>query len=332
MKLAVYWMLFAAEAFAQSGTGVVTGKISVPATVAMGVASVQLTNEESGAVYKAASSPAGDFQLAAVPVGKYELTVSMLGLKTYQRKGIVIEAAQVLRLDIALEEARQLSTLGEDPASLTAEFEKPPPSGPTPRMPDGKPDLSGVWRRARVIDPGKPELLPWAEALMKQRAENNSKDNPSARCLPESLLKNPPMSRFAQTASILVMIIEDEVPGSRVVFLDGRSHPKDMDPTWTGHSTGKWEGETLVVDRAGFNDKTWLDGDGRPHTEMLHIVDRYRRPDLGHLEIQTTIEDPGALAKPWTLRKVADLAPAGDEVIEFICAENNKDVEHMVGK
>jgi len=167
---------------------------------------------------------------------------------------------------------------------------------------------------------------------MKQRAENNSKDNPSARCLPESLLKNAPMSRFAQTSSVLVMIIEDEVPGSRVVFLDGRSHPKDMDPAWTGHSTGKWEGETLVVDRAGFNDKTWLDGDGRPHTEMLHIVDRYRRPDLGHLEIQTTIEDPGALAKPWTLRKVADLAPAGDEVIEFICAENNKDVEHMVGK
>jgi len=90
MKLAVYWMLFAAGAFAQSGTGVVAGRISVPATVAMGVASVQLTNEESGAVYKATSSPTGDFQLAAVPAGKYELAVSMLGLKTYQQKGIVI--------------------------------------------------------------------------------------------------------------------------------------------------------------------------------------------------------------------------------------------------
>jgi hypothetical protein len=128
------------------------------------------------------------------------------------------------------------------------------------------------------------------------------------------------------------MILDDDTPGFRQIFMDGRGHPKDVNPTWTGHAIGRWEGDTLVVDKVGFNDKTWLDNDGHPHTEMLHIIERYRRPDKGHLEMETTVEDPGTLAKPWTQKRIADLAPGDEEVLEFICNENNRDPDHMVGK
>jgi hypothetical protein len=127
------------------------------------------------------------------------------------------------------------------------------------------------------------------------------------------------------------MIDENDVPGHRQIFLDGRSHPKDLQPTWMGHSVGKWEGETLVVDTVGFNDKTWLSLETSPHTEKMHLIERFQRPDLGHLRIELTIDDPEAYAKPWTIRRVSDLAP-NEEVQEFICTENNRDVEHMVGK
>jgi hypothetical protein len=127
------------------------------------------------------------------------------------------------------------------------------------------------------------------------------------------------------------MIDENDVPGHRQVFLDGRSHPEDLQPTWMGHSVGKWEGDTLVVDTVGFNDKTWLSLETSPHTEKMHLTERFRRPDLGHLEVELIIADPEAYAKPWIMKRVSDLAP-NEEVQEFICTENNRDVEHMVGK
>jgi hypothetical protein len=127
---------------------------------------------------------------------------------------------------------------------------------------------------------------------------------------------------------------EADVPGYREFFLDGRGHPKDLDPTWTGHSVGKWEGDTLVVDTVGFNDKSWL-GDlpstVMPHTEMLHLTTRFRRPDLGHLETEVTFDDPGTLTKPLKMKAVSDLAE-NEDVGEWICNENNQDVEHLVGR
>jgi len=118
----------------------------------------------------------------------------------------------------------------------------------------------------------------------------------------------------------LLQITEDEPP-FRQIFMDGREHPKEADPKWKGHSIGKWEGDTLVVDSVGFNDKSWLT-DGLPHTEQLHVIERYRRPDLAHLEIDVTMEDPGTFTKPWKLQMSFELAP-GEELIEYVCAENN---------
>ena len=202
---------------------------------------------------------------------------------------------------------------------------KPPPSGPAPRMMDGKPDLSGVWLRPSTVDAGNPQMLPWAAALTVERIENGLKDSPSARCLPTGVsLLGPILTKFVQTAAVLVVIQEAPAGGTIQVFLDGRNHPPDLEPTWRGHSIGRWDGDTLVVDTVGFNDQGWLDGGtGRPRTEKLHVIDRIRRIDAGHLEIDTTIDDPGTFAGQWTSRRNAALAP-GEEILEFICNENNQ--------
>ena len=107
-------------------------------------------------------------------------------------------------------------------------------------------------------------------------------------------------------------------------------HPDDPDPTWYGHSSGRWEGDTLVVDTIGFNDKFWFDFRGHPHTEKLHTIERYTRTDLGHLENKVTIDDPGAYSRPFTVTFTARLRP-GEELMEYICQENNLDVAHIVG-
>jgi hypothetical protein len=137
--------------------------------------------------------------------------------------------------------------------------------------------------------------------------------------------------KLVQTPSLLVMLFEDDVPSHRQVFLDGRGHPKDPNPMWMGHSIGHWEGETLVIDSVGFDDRSWLDTAGHPHTEKMHVIERFRRPDLGHLEIEFTIDDPAAYAKPWKIARASEL-DAGDDIGEYVCSENEKDVEHMVGK
>jgi hypothetical protein len=240
-----------------------------------------------------------------------------------------------LRLDIRLQDGITLTTLGEDRAALAALFKKPPPpEGPTPRLADGKPDLSGFWAPAGLpgdsaIQAQKPEWLPWAEAVAKQRGENNLLDIPSTRCLPSGITLAIAGKKLVHTSTLLVMLFEGGLP--RQIFLDGRGHPKDPNPTWQGHSTGRWEGEALVIETVGFNDKTWLDMGGHPHTEMLHVIERLRRPDLGHLETEMTIEDPGTLKQSWTMEGTWVL-DTKDEIQEFVCNENNRDVEHMVGK
>jgi hypothetical protein len=116
----------------------------------------------------------------------------------------------------------------------------------------------------------------------------------------------------------------------RQIFLDGRGHPKELNPAWQGHSVGHWEGDTLVVDTVGFNGLGWIYG-GYPMTEALHVIERFRRVDLGHLETEMTMEDPPVLRKPWTQKRVLNLDPKGD-VEENVCVENEKDIAHMVGK
>jgi hypothetical protein len=240
-------------------------------------------------------------------------------------------AGETLQLNLHFQDI-QLNTLGDGREDFAfVETPHPAPTGPAPRMPDGKPDLSGMWYQQRTVDPGKPELKAWAEAVVKERAENNAKDFPQSRCQPIGIVLAPKLLpwKTVQTSTLLVIISEGDM--TRQVFLDGRSHPKDSDPTWLGHSIGHWEGDTLVVDTTGFNDKAWFDGRGIPHKEKMRITERFQRIDLGHLEIGITIEDTDTFSKPWVIKRAAELAP-NDEIREYVCTENERDREHMVGK
>jgi hypothetical protein len=209
------------------------------------------------------------------------------------------------------------------------------PSGPAPRFQDGTPDLSGVWtgggpgNLVRALKPGDSiNMLPWAEKVLKER---QSKDDPEANCLPAGIPRMAPYPwKILQTPTHYFIIYEGNIHSYRQIFVDGRKHPEDPNPTWYGHSIGHWEGDTLVVDTVGFNDRFWFDFDGHPHTEQLHIVERYRRTDLGTLSMEILIDDPGAYAKPFTLLTTARLLP-GAELMEYICQENNTNVEHIQG-
>lgn len=330
MRFALF-ILCASLGFGQSA-GTITGTVSNLPGEAVADVAVQAVNSTTNAVYKAASSAKGVYTLAQLPSGTYEISIAAPGFNPFVQKNVIVTAAQTLRLDIHLTDY-QLDTLG-DGREFRVDLISPhaTPTGPAPRAADGKPDLSGVWYAQRPVDPGKPEPLPWVETLLRERAANNSKDAPGAHCLTRGVTAAGALFpyKLVQTPTLLVMLFEDDIPSHRQVFLDGRGHPKDPNPSWMGHSIGHWEGDVLVIDTVGFNDRSWLDPQGHPHTERMRVTERLRRPDLGHLEIEFTIDDPGAYKKPWTMKRVADL-DTGDEVGEYVC-ENNKDPEHMVGK
>jgi hypothetical protein len=209
----------------------------------------------------------------------------------------------------------------------------PPPQGPTPRTADGKPDFSGVWLSGNYnfSNMGQVPLQPWAEEVYRRRREDNGKDDPEARCLPTGVPRITPYPfKLVQLPKLIVMLFEGNIMSYRQFFLD-RKHPEELDKTWMGESVAHWDGDTLVVDTQGLNDKTWLNGRGMPHTDQLHVIERYRRPDLGHLEVDITMEDPGAFTKPHSFRRTHVLS-ADWEIHEYVCNEFNIDVEHMVGK
>ena len=319
-----------AAAFAQAG-GTITGTVVGLGGNPVASVPVRATSAATRQQYTATSSEKGVYTIAQLPPGDYDLSVDVVGFNAYSQKNVAVTSGHAVRLDVHLIEY-QLDTLGdgrEFRVSLLTPHQTP--SGPTPRTPDGRPDLSGVWYAQRTVDPGKPAPLPWADALQKDRAANNSKDAPGAHCLPRGLTNAGALFpyKLIQTPTLLVMLFEDDTPSHRQVFLDGRGHPKDADPSWMGHSIGHWEGETLVVDTVGFNDQSWIDTAGHPHTEMLHITERMRRVDVGHLEIELTIEDAGAYAAPWVIKRIADL-DVKDEIGEYVCID--RDAAHMVGK
>jgi hypothetical protein len=215
-------------------------------------------------------------------------------------------------------------------------------SAPVPRTADGKVDFSGIWGTDRkfiydINDALKPgETLPIQPWALKVTLERLSKDDPEASCLPTGVPRQAPYPwRIVQTPSDrpthMFFLFEGNIHSYRQIFLDGRPHPADPDPSWYGHSIGRWEGDTLVVDSVGFNDRFWFDFAGHPHTEKLHIVERYRRPDFSTLEYDVTIDDPGAYTQPFTLHGRSSYA-TDTELMEYICNENNQDVEHIVGK
>jgi len=222
---------------------------------------------------------------------------------------------------------------------------KPNLAAPTPRTADGKPDLSGVWTRispkyardiAADLKPG--EVQPWAEALLQQRKEDFQRDYMNAICVPLGPGYNTAaqstgveMMKIVQTPAIIVILNPDLT--YRQIYLDGRKLESNPNPSWMGYSVGHWEGDTLVVETNGYNDKTWLDHDGHPHTEALRTTERYRRTNFGNLEMEETLSDPGAYAKSWTVKVRAELA-ADMEMLEWVCNESSGDSgrEHWVGK
>jgi hypothetical protein len=210
-----------------------------------------------------------------------------------------------------------------------------------PKTPDGKPDLSGIWETspgytgniARDLKNGEVQFQPWAETLYKHRVETMSREDPQARCVlsgvPRENVVPYPFKIFNTNGEIVILY--EALHSYRQIFMDGRPLPKNPNPTWMGYSIGHWEGDTLVVESSGFVDNNWLDNNGHPGTEALHLTERFRRRDFGHIDAAITVDDPKAYKKPWTVNLKFNLNP-DTELIEYVCDENEKDVNHLVGK
>src|SRR5215472_59531 len=250
-----------------------------------------------------------------------------------------------------------------DPRTPRTKDGRPNLSAPTPRL-NGKPDLSGLWEidqtpysELRSVLPAefldqqvdlptahskyllnlmwdfKPEedpSRPEAVALVKARQETAARDLPESRCLPNSVPLTPLILPFkiVQTPQQMVMLFEHYDP-ARQVYTDGRALPKDLEPSWMGYAAGKWQSDTLVVESAGFNGKTWLDAAGHPRSESARMIERYHRRDFGHMEIDLTVDDPTYYKRPFTVKLPFHLIPDSD-VLEAVCAENEKDHIHVV--
>ena len=246
---------------------------------------------------------------------------------------------------------------------------KPNLSAPMPRDANGKPDLSGVWstdptpfdemeRRFPDVktfavprdDPRRftkyflsvfadvqPKDVPFkpaaAELFRKRLEEGPSKEVPTSHCYPAGIPMGdlvPLPSRFIQVPGLLAILYEGINP-HRMIYTDGRKLPADPQPTWMGYSVGRWDGDVLVVESSGFNDRGWLDGIGNPRSEALRLTERLRRRDFGHLEVDVTFDDPQSYTRPFSIRYTRTLAPDSD-VIESVCNENEKDRAHIPGR
>jgi hypothetical protein len=253
------------------------------------------------------------------------------------------------------------------PAVSSAQWLKHPTPG-VPRLPDGKPnlkaaaprtadrrpDLSGIWflhfegcGRFGCADyqagpeffdfgaklPGGLPYLPWAAALVKERQADNAKDDPIGLCRAGGLFRfhtYPPPRKVVQLPGLVLILSERDVT-YRQIFLDGRALPADPEPTWNGYSVGRWQGDILVVQTNGLREGTWIDRNGSPLTGAATVTERFRRPDFGHLQIEITVDDPKAYARPWTVTLTQDLA-VDTELLDYHCTDNEKSVERLVGR
>jgi hypothetical protein len=225
-------------------------------------------------------------------------------------------------------------------------------SAPAPRAPNGKPDLSGIWRAAELLPECSAEdcipqanlpadavnigrtlanglpYQPWAAALVAERTANGAKDDPHAHCLPPNFPRGfsfPQYFKILTTPDVLVILHEFNA-SYRQIFTDGRPLPVDPNPTWQGYSTGRWEGDTLVVDSIGFRDDLWLDLSGSPMTSAARVTERFRRVSYGKLEVDVTVDDPKAYTRPWTVTLKQEIVLDTDLIEEF-CLENEQDTK-----
>jgi len=334
----VLWATAALQSVcAQQAT--VTGKLvnlNNDTVVGMEAVTVSLTNQETKAIFSAPlAKDSGLFTITGVPAGTYTLRVP-LGCclyRAYEQKDLVIAAGETKRMELPVQWSINLGTIGDDPQTLSADLRARAGEvkGPTPRMPDGKPDFSGVWSfGAKRVPTGNgppqrraPQMKPWAAAIQEELKKLGVDDNPAAYCLPSSATPSmyPSPQKFIQTASVIVQLTEWFDPGHRQIYLDGRKHPEYWNPSWMGHSIGHWEGDVLVVETTGFNEIVPMQA---IHSEQLRVVERFTRPDLGHLSVDITAEDPEAWLDSFHTTVEAALLP-DEEVLEWVCNENNRE-------
>ena len=246
-----------------------------------------------------------------------------------------------------------------DPSTPRTKDGKPNLTAAAPRL-NGKPDLTGVWQAERaplseyikvlgqeVVDlqvdiqlasvqtgsvfwgvkPEDEPLTPEGAAVLKQHLSLIGP--PVTHCLPVGMPGVIVIYAFKIVQSPReIVILPEHVDPPRQIYLDGRSLPKNPDPTWNGYSVGKWQGDTLVVETIGFNDKPWLDYFGNPRSEQMHMTERYRRRDFGHIDYEITFEDPKYYTRPFGFKTVLNLLPDTD-VLEYVCAENERDNAHL---
>jgi len=209
---------------------------------------------------------------------------------------------------------------------------KPNLAAPAPRTPDGKPDLSGLWRvdpnpyRFALTQKLEDEAIfrPAAQAVFQRRVVDFRRDDPVTNCLPggpSDMLSGT--YRIMQSPAVIALLYENGTGRYRQIHMDGRELPADPNPTWLGYSVGRWDGDVLVVQSAGFNDRTWLDRAGHPHSEKLRVTERFRRVDFGRVEYQITFDDPETLTKPLTLSLPVSYQ-ADTDMLEAVCNENNR--------
>ena len=325
LKSACFLLLSAAAALC-ADPGSISGKILTAAGVGAAIpgAPVQATNLDTKEAYKAISASDGSYNLSGLPAGAYEISVErFFRFLAFHQSGVRVGAGETTRLDVRLE-FDGLDTLGAGGEQFVELIkEQPTPSGPAPRTGDGKPDLNGVWRAAlaRLAGDGP-------EPIGKQR--RRPPDGGGAACLPAGISDPINEYQIVQTPALIVILDGGWSP-ARQIYLDGRGHPKDFNPSWMGHSIGHWEGDTLAVETIGFNALANLVVGGRVYsqTEELRVTERFRRLDLGHLEVLTTYDDPSVFQKPFTTRQVRSLAPKDWEILEYVCNENNRDLPHL---
>ena len=266
--------------------------------------------------------------------------------------------AVLITVAVAGAEAQWLNH--RDPRTPRMPDGRPNLSAPAPRL-NGKPDLSGLWQAertplsewVRVLGPGLPQIQPdlndvtkhflnvfwdmnpaeWplrpeAAALTEQR-QKSGRDFQTAYCLPGSLPHATLVLNFKMIqAPGEIVVLAGSADPARQIYIDGRSLPKNLEPSWMGTSAGRWEGDTLVVETAGFNDRAWLDGFGHPRSEAMRITERYRRRDFGHMDLEMSFDDPKYYTRPFGFKTTLNLIPDSD-VLEYVCTENEKDNAHF---
>jgi hypothetical protein len=324
MQRVVFCILAAALANAESLEGIISGPQGPLASAELRV------RASGGAVQDLTTLSDGKYRFTVAP-GAYDLFVVRTGYGSVTKRGLTVAKNATLLLDIPLTPTTNEGTPGEYP-SLSLRDRTPVITGPVPRA-NGKPDLSGVWLPAQPTEADDPPMKPWAAALAQERMAAGAAKDPRAWCLPSGTVRtnNSDLTKFVHTPDLLVILMEGVAPGFRQIFLNkGAKHPQDLESSWMGHSIGHWEGDTLVVDTVGFDDRGWIDGAGRPQTAQLHVTERFHRLTRGILDVAITVDDPGAYDRPWSFHRLLHLTES-DELMEAICNEGSR-TEHYVEK